>query len=682
MWATKRPASPTASGPAKRLVIRGLAAPPALPATYKADTLARLRAAVHAIQQSRPTPQGLEQLYRDCESLCLHRFAGDVYAMLQTELQAYARQQLQAIDGEADGAVLGRTQRFWEGYTQQLAMIRCVFLYLDRTYALQTPNVASLWAMGLAVVRHHLLADDLRARLVRLFVCEANRERSGEAPDCAALASISAMFVDLGLYAQHFLPSALGAARDYYQKESQRLVGSLAPLHVPGAGAPAGAVARPAPGSMDVPAYLAHVRRRLDEETQHAARYLKPDSKSTLLATVRAELVERHAEKLLASSFEAMVDDNMVADLAAMYALFLPVGKVDLLQQSWAACIRKTGLRMMQAPDLDAVLVTGLLSLKRKLDTILRDAFQANARLASALREAFEAFLNTRRSKPAQLLARHADQCLRMGNRLSVADDADDVLGRLIELFRFIQAKDLFEGYYRRDLAKRLLHSKSASIDTERLMVQKLKAECGAGYTNHIEGMLRDMDAADDLADATAQAQRELGAADIGFHANVLTMAYWPTYEPLNLVLPREAEQAQASFERAYAQKRHGRNLVWQHSLGTCMLKVAFDEGPKELQLSHVQGAVLLLFADQDELSYAQIQQSTGLEGAELQRALQSLACGKFRVLAKEPRGRDVAETDVFAFNAAFKCPQARVKISQIAAAKEAEKAEKEVEEN
>ncbi|KAJ2714851.1 hypothetical protein H4R19_001519, partial [Coemansia spiralis] len=334
MWATKRPASPSTGGPAKRLVIRGLQAPPALPATYKAGTLARLRAAVGAIQQSRPTPQGLEQLYRDCESLCLHRFAGDVYAMLQTELQAYAQQQLQAIASQTDDAVLERTQQFWESYTQQLAMIRCVFLYLDRTYALQTANVTSLWAMGLAVVRQHLLASDMKTRLVRLFVGEATRERNGEEPGRASLASISAMFVDLGLYAQHFLPSIIAAARDYYQKESQRLVDSLVPLHLPGSGVRFGVVARPSPGSMDVPAYLVHVRRRLDEETQRAARYLRPESKSTLLATVATELVERHAEDLVFSSFEAMVDDNMVEDLATMYALFLPVGKVDQLQQS------------------------------------------------------------------------------------------------------------------------------------------------------------------------------------------------------------------------------------------------------------------------------------------------------------------------------------------------------------
>ena len=53
---------------------------------------------------------------------------------------------------------------------------------------------------------------------------------------------------------------------------------------------------------------------------------------------------------------------------------------------------------------------------------------------------------------------------------------------------------------------------------------------------------------------------------------------------------------------------------------------------------------------------------------ADLQRTLQSLACAKYKILRKEPKGRDVSENDSFVFNADFTCPLARVKIAQIAA--------------
>jgi len=45
----------------------------------------------------------------------------------------------------------------------------------------------------------------------------------------------------------------------------------------------------------------------------------------------------------------------------------------------------------------------------------------------------------------------------------------------VLEIFRFIQGKDVFEAFYKKDLAKRLLLNKSASVDTEKLMIQKIK---------------------------------------------------------------------------------------------------------------------------------------------------------------------------------------------------------------
>ena len=54
------------------------------------------------------------------------------------------------------------------------------------------------------------------------------------------------------------------------------------------------------------------------------------------------------------------------------------------------------------------------------------------------------------------------------------------------------------------------------------------------------------------------------------------------------------------------------------------------------------------------------------MEDKELKVTLQSLACGKQRVLRKEPKGRDVAETDEFFYDASFKHPLFRIKINSI----------------
>ncbi|KAJ1965576.1 hypothetical protein GGI12_000674 [Dipsacomyces acuminosporus] len=690
MWATKRPGS-TLGGPQKKLTIKGLKSIPALPAAFKSDALGRLQDAVRAIQEGRPTAQGLEELYRDCESLCLHKFGGDVYTELQNECEQYTRDKLSAINGQPDlssnDSVLNATRQFWADYTQQLSMIKCVFLYMDRTYALQTANVASVWAMGLGVVRRYLVDTDMKSRLTRLVIGEITRERDGNVVDHGMLLTLVNMLLELGLYSQYFVPGLVESTRDYYQRESRRLVGNLAPISlldtkdssIGGSGATI--TTTTTPSQMNVPQYLAHVERRLDEETQRISHYLSASSKGILLSTVLAELVDKHAEKLLSTSFGVMLDKHMVSDLATLYSLLLSVNRIDILKSHWSLYIKKTGMALVQAPDLDVALVTELLALKQRLDVVLRDAFQGSEPITHALRESFEEFINTKRNKPVQLMAKFVDQCMRSGSKAAAAEDLDDLLDRILVLFRFIQGKDLFEAFYKRDLAKRLIHNKSASTDAEKSMLQRLKLECGAGFTNKLEGMFRDMEISEGLATKFAESEHSQEASRVGFRANVLAQAFWPTYEPMDLVVPKEIEQAQSQYAGFYAEQHHGRNLQWQHSLGTCLLRVTFDEGAKDLSLSLVQGTVLSLFAGRDSYIYTEIQESTGLDDVELQRTLQSLACGKYRILVKEPKGRNVAATDKFTFNTKFSSPQTRIKVNQIQL-KEAEKENKETEEH
>ena len=56
------------------------------------------------------------------------------------------------------------------------------------------------------------------------------------------------------------------------------------------------------------------------------------------------------------------------------------------------------------------------------------------------------------------------------------------------------------------------------------------------------------------------------------------------------------------------------------------------------------------------------------LDDAELRRTLQSLACGKKKVLKKVPPGREVDDGDLFRFNEDFEDLRAKVHINSIQA--------------
>jgi cullin-4 len=121
-------------------------------------------------------------------------------------------------------------------------------------------------------------------------------------------------------------------------------------------------------------------------------------------------------------------------------------------------------------------------------------------------------------------------------------------------------------------------------------------------------------------------------------------------------------------FAKFYHGKYSGRKLQWQPNLGHCVLRATFKTGHKELKVSLFQTLVLCSFNEADDLSLEEIKEATGVEDGELRRTLQSLACGKARVLQKMPRGKEVVDKDRFNFNKDFTHQLFHIKINQASA--------------
>jgi cullin-4 len=236
----------------------------------------------------------------------------------------------------------------------------------------------------------------------------------------------------------------------------------------------------------------------------------------------------------------------------------------------------------------------------------------------------------------------------------------------------------MFEEFYKRLFAKRLLLNRSASSDAEQSMLLKLKEECGPAFTQKLETMLTDISISDEMMKAytTVQAKAAAEGNGDGFElsVNVLTQAHWPTYPQVDVIIPAELSRATETFQSFYESRNQGRKLQWAHSLGTTSLLAQFGKaGEKELLVSTFQTVVLLLFNETatgaaTRLSYSQIQEQTGLEEKELKRTLQSLACGQIptRVLRKEPQGKEVGIDDVFSINEGIKNDRKRIRINMI----------------
>ncbi len=73
------------------------------------------------------------------------------------------------------------------------------------------------------------------------------------------------------------------------------------------------------------------------------------------------------------------------------------------------------------------------------------------------------------------------------GGGEKLTDEAiEDTLEKVVKLLAYISDKDLFAEFYRKKLARRLLHDRSSSDEHERSILSRLKQQCGAQFTSKV----------------------------------------------------------------------------------------------------------------------------------------------------------------------------------------------------
>ena len=349
-------------------------------------------------------------------------------------------------------------------------------------------------------------------------------------------------------------------------------------------------------------------------------------------------------------------------------------------------------------------MIADLLELQQQLNRLVHKLPHGVDHIA--LKPVWEEVVNLPDTTPsiAESLAKFVDQILKSNKKMDQyalqqspqagiangngSNTSNDLLSRIISgIFVHLQAKDIFEAFYKRDLAKRLLWNRVVSMDVEKSFVSLLKAECGAGYTSKMEGMFQDIDWSREAMSRYKQTLPLSGSGDGGveMECQVLTTGYWPVYPQFpNLILPESLKIPQERFTNHYKTKYQGRRMTWQYALGHCIVRANGLGKSKnkvyELVMSLCQSLVLIQFqSPEQEWTLPQLKQAVGIDDrVEVEKILVSLAMGKdgTRVLRKldydsEPGKKkkiraSVDDRDKFCINMNFDSNQRRIRINNV----------------
>ncbi|KAI8918787.1 Cullin [Entophlyctis helioformis] len=666
-----------------------------------------------------------EELYRNAYNMCLYKSGAQLYSGTRTviaeHLDATIQQTIVPVfprsasppQSEAE-SFLAAIKAVWDDHTICLGMVRDILMYMDRTYV-KTANVPATYDMGMEVFRDVLVRSKtypVPTHLISTLLHQIRLERDGEVVHRMLLKAMTEMLLTLPvssssgrilttLYDADFERAFLETSQTFLSRESHIMLKEC-----------------------DAMEYLMRAEKRLADEEMRVQHYLHASTEPKIRAIAETELLANHITTIIEmeSGFIPAMADDRYQDLHRMYTLFGRVqnGHAELrtalavyikrlgstINETYAAMPPATPTTPLQStsastahPALDAAglaqpsssagsgssapavvkqaspigWVEAMIGLKDKFDVILDKSFNKDKAFQNEINAALESCV-TLNVKSPEFLSLFLDENLRKGIKGKSDEEVETFLDKAIAIFRFVHEKDVFERYYKQHLAKRLLYGRSVSEDTEKNMIAKLKVECGYQFISKLEGMFKDMHVSTDVSmsyRAEQASNTAHGAPELFVHT--LTSTFWPITVQLNNTcnFPGEVQSAMDDFQRFYLSLHSGRRLTWLKHMGTADVKATFDKGRKELNVSTYAMAVLLtLFNDlgsNEPVSYERVLAETDVPAPDLKRTLQSLALGKYRVLIKSTKGKDVDVGDSFTVNTAFTSPLNKIKILTVA---------------
>lgn len=605
-----------------------------------------------------------------------HLLGEELYSLLGQYLEQHLKGVYETSKSHTEEALLAYYNSEWTRYTTAAQFINHLFKYLNRHWVKREidegkRNVYDVYTLHLVKWRD-VFFKDVWQNVMKAVLNLVRKQRNGETIEQSQIKSVVDSFVSLGLdendstkstlevYRYYFERPFIQDTREYYERESRQFV-----------------------AENSVVEYMKKAEARLEEEKARVGLYLHPDITKRLTETCLDVLVTAHSG-LLRDEFQVLLDNERQDDLARMYRLLskIPDG-LDPLRAKFETHVRKAGLAAVEKVGGESdnfepkVYVDALLQVHSRYQNLVNVAFAGESEFVRSLDNACREFVNrnavckSSSTKSPELLARYTDSLLKKGSKATEESELEELLTQIMTVFRYIEDKDVFQKFYSKMLAKRLVHSNSVSDDAETSMISKLKEVCGFEYTNKLQRMFQDVQISKDLNSSYRDWQEKVlddedrkKGVDATFQ--ILGTGFWPLNPPTTeFIPPPEIVKTAERFQNFYFDKHSGRKLTWLWQLCKGEIKANYITSgkiPYTFQVSTFQMGILLLYNEHDSLEYTEIQKATKLAPELLEPNMALLV--KAKVLLSKPEGAKPAPGVSFVLNHNFKNKKIKVNLN------------------
>ncbi|KAJ8788833.1 hypothetical protein J1605_005129 [Eschrichtius robustus] len=531
---------------------------------------------------------------------------------------------------ESEEQVLVMYHRYWEEYSKGADYMDCLYRYLNTQFIKKNKLTEADLQYGYGGVDMNeplmeigelaldmwrkLMVEPLQTILIRMLLREIKNDRGGEDPNQKVIHGVINSFVHveqykkkfpLKFYQEIFESPFLTETGEYYKQEASNLL-----------------------QESNCSQYMEKVLGRLKDEEIRCRKYLHPSSYTKVIHECQQRMVADHLQFLHAECHN-IIRQEKKNDMANMYVLLRAVSTgLPHMIQELQNHIHDEGLRAtsnLTQENMPTLFVESVLEVHGKFVQLINTVLNGDQHFMSALDK----------------LAKYCDNLLKKSAKGMTENEVEDKLTSFITVFKYIDDKDVFQKFYARMLAKRLIHGLSMSMDSEEAMINKLKQACGYEFTSKLHRMYTDMSVSADLNNKFNNfIKNQDTVIDLGISFQIYVL----------------------QFELFYSQHFSGRKLTWLHYLCTGEVKMNYLGKPYVAMVTTYQMAVLLAFNNSETVSYKELQDSTQMNEKELTKTIKSLL--DVKMINHDSEKEDIDAESSFSLNMNFSSKRTKFKIT------------------